>query len=63
MHSFITSCPELLTEDIVRRLTVPLEAALNLLTLLSGKLRILDNPYQGDDLTAISLKSSLFFNI
>jgi hypothetical protein len=36
MHSFITSCPELLTEDIVRRLTVPIEAALNLLTLLSG---------------------------
>jgi hypothetical protein len=36
MHSFITSCPELLTEDIVRRLAVPIEAALNLLTLLSG---------------------------
>jgi hypothetical protein len=36
MQSFITACPELLTEDILRRLLVPLEAALNLLTLLSG---------------------------
>jgi len=36
MHSFVTSCPDLLTDDIVRRLTVPLESALNLLTVLSS---------------------------
>jgi hypothetical protein len=45
MHSFITSCPELLTEDIVRRLTVPIEAALNLLTLLSGMTHHHDTVY------------------
>lgn len=37
MHSFITACPQLLTEDILRRLLLPIEAALNLLTLLSGE--------------------------
>jgi len=36
MHSFVTSCPDLVTEDIVRRLTVPLESALNLLTVLAS---------------------------
>ena len=36
IHSFISSCSELITEDILRRLSVPLESALNLLTLLSA---------------------------
>jgi len=36
MHSFVISCPDLVTEDIVRRLTVPLESALGLLTVLSS---------------------------
>jgi len=37
MRSFIVSCDELLSEDILRRLEVPLEAALNLLTFFSGQ--------------------------
>ena len=36
IHSFVTSCPDLVTEDITRRLGVPLEAALSLLTLLAS---------------------------
>ena len=32
----MTSCPDLVTEDITRRLGVPLEAALTLLTLLGS---------------------------
>ena len=34
IHSFIVSCPDLVTEDIIRRLTVPLEKALDLLAWL-----------------------------
>ena len=36
IHSFVTSCPDLVTEDITRRLGVPLEAALSLLPLLAS---------------------------
>ena len=36
IHSFVTSCPDLVTEDITRRLGVPLEAALTLLTVLGS---------------------------
>jgi len=36
MHSFISCNQELVTEDIVRRLTVPLESALSLLSLFSS---------------------------
>ena len=35
IHSFVTSCPDLVTEDIVRRLAVPLEKALDLLVWLA----------------------------
>lgn len=31
MHSFLQFCPELLTDDIVRRLLTPIEAALAML--------------------------------
>ena len=34
IHSFIVSCPDLVTDDIIRRLTVPLEKALDLLSWL-----------------------------
>ena len=34
IHSFIVSCPDLVTEDIIRRLAVPLEKALDLLVWL-----------------------------
>ena len=30
MHSFISSCPELVTDDVIRRLLPPLECALTL---------------------------------
>lgn len=32
MHSFIQNCPELVTEDIIRRLLTPIESALAMLT-------------------------------
>jgi hypothetical protein len=31
MHSFLLYCPELLTDDIIRRLLTPIEAALAML--------------------------------
>ena len=36
IHSFVTACPDLVTEDILRRLAVPLEAALKLLEFLGS---------------------------
>jgi len=36
IHSFVTSCPDLVTEDITRRLGKPLEYALKLLTVLGS---------------------------
>ena len=36
IYSFLTSCPDLVTEVIVRRLAVPLESALSLLTVLAS---------------------------
>ena len=37
IYSFIVSCPQLLAEDILRRLSVPIEAALTLLTFFAGQ--------------------------
>ena len=36
IHSFLTSCPDIVTDDITRWLGRPLEAALSLLTLLAS---------------------------
>ena len=32
MHSFVQNCPELVTDDIIRRLLTPVESALAMLT-------------------------------
>lgn len=32
MHSFVQNCPELVTDDIIRRLLTPIESALAMLT-------------------------------
>ncbi|XP_017777275.1 PREDICTED: HEAT repeat-containing protein 5B isoform X3 [Nicrophorus vespilloides] len=39
MHSFIQNCPELVTDDIVRRLLIPIESALAMLTNISNILK------------------------
>ncbi|XP_021938507.1 HEAT repeat-containing protein 5B isoform X3 [Zootermopsis nevadensis] len=39
MHSFVQNCPELVTEDIIRRLLTPIESALAMLTNISTVLK------------------------
>ncbi|KAL0275721.1 UNVERIFIED_CONTAM: hypothetical protein PYX00_003499 [Menopon gallinae] len=39
MHSFIQNCPELVTDDIIRRLLTPIESALAMLTNISTVLK------------------------
>ncbi|XP_063239681.1 LOW QUALITY PROTEIN: HEAT repeat-containing protein 5B [Bacillus rossius redtenbacheri] len=39
MHSFLQNCPELVTDDIIRRLLTPVEAALAMLTNISTVLK------------------------
>nr|CAD7424523.1 unnamed protein product [Timema monikensis] len=39
MHSFLQNCPELITEDIIRRLLTPIESALAMLTNISTVLK------------------------
>lgn len=37
MHSFVLNCPELVTDDIIRRLLTPIESALVMLAKYVGK--------------------------
>ncbi|KAK5639624.1 hypothetical protein RI129_012116 [Pyrocoelia pectoralis] len=39
MHSFVQNCPELVTEDIIRRLLTPIESALAMLTNIANVLK------------------------
>ncbi|XP_034252934.1 HEAT repeat-containing protein 5B isoform X2 [Thrips palmi] len=39
MHSFVQNCPELVTDDIIRRLLTPIESALAMLTNISNVLK------------------------
>nr|CAD7398135.1 unnamed protein product [Timema poppensis] len=45
MHSFLQNCPELITEDIIRRLLTPIESALAMLTkMLVAEFTLTENP-------------------
>nr|XP_022914802.1 HEAT repeat-containing protein 5B isoform X2 [Onthophagus taurus] len=44
MHSFLYNCPELVTEDIIRRLLTPIESALAMLTNISVVLKNYGQP-------------------